>query len=296
MTKVLILGGAGMLGHKMFQTLYGGPFDTYATVRQAVEESPAATLASSSDGHFIGGVDVSNFEAVDALLDEVEPDVLINCVGVIKQRDAAHDSIESITINSLLPHLLTEKCALIGARVIHFSTDCVFDGEKGAYEESDPSDAKDLYGRTKYLGEISSPGSLTLRSSIIGRELYNNASLIEWFLSQDGNKVRGFAKALYAGLTTNRMSALVRDLIVDHPDLSGMYQVSGPWINKYDLLLLVRDAYELDIEIERDEDVDIDRTLVGDRFSADTGFVAPSWQEMVTEMADDPTPYESWKS
>ena len=296
MTKVLILGGAGMLGHKMFQTLTDASFDTYATVRQAVGDSPAAELASSSDGHFIGGVDVSDFGSVAALLDETRPDVLVNCVGVIKQRDAAHDSIESITINSLLPHLLAEKCALIGARVIHFSTDCVFDGEKGAYEESDPSDAKDLYGRTKYLGEISSPGSLTLRSSIIGRELYNYASLIEWFLSQDGNKVRGFTKALYAGMTTNQMSALVRDLIVDHPDLTGMYQVSGPWINKYDLLLMVRDAFELDIEIERDEDVNIDRTLVGDRFSADTGFVAPSWQEMVTELAADPTPYESWKS
>ncbi|HIK98894.1 MAG TPA: hypothetical protein EYG13_05010 [Dehalococcoidia bacterium] len=195
-----------------------------------------------------------------------------------------------------MPHLLAEKCEQIGGRVIHFSTDCVFDGEKGAYEESDPSDAKDLYGRTKYLGEISSPGSLTLRSSIIGRELYNNASLIEWFLSQKRKKVRGFAKALYAGLTTNRMSALVRDLILNHPDLSGMYQVSGPWISKYDLLLLVREAFEIDIEIERDEDVDIDRTLVGDCFSADTGFVAPSWQEMVTELAADPTPYESWKS
>jgi dTDP-4-dehydrorhamnose reductase len=296
MTKVLILGGAGMLGHKMFQTLTGDRFNTHATVRQAVEKSPAAAIGASSDGRFIGDVDVSDFGTVDALLDEIRPDVLVNCVGVIKQRDAAHDSIESIAINSLLPHLLAEKCGEIGARSIHFSTDCVFDGEKGAYEESDPSDAKDLYGRTKYLGEIYSPGSLTLRSSIIGRELYNNASLIEWFLAQNGKKVRGFAKALYAGLTTNRMSALVRDLILDHPDLSGMYQVSGPWISKYDLLLLVRDAFELDIEIERDEEVDIDRTLVGDRFSADTGFVAPSWQEMVTELATDPTPYESWKS
>jgi len=296
MTKVLILGGAGMLGHKMYQTLAEQPFNTYATVRQTVEESPAAAIGSSSDGHFIGGVDVSDFGAIDGLLDEVRPDVLVNCVGVIKQRDAAHDSIESITINSLLPHLLADKCGQIGARVIHFSTDCIFDGEKGAYEESDPSDAKDLYGRTKYLGEISSPGSLTLRSSIIGRELYNNASLVEWFLSQDGKNVKGFAKALYAGLTTIRMSALVKDLILDHPDLNGIYQVSGPWISKYDLLGLIRDAFDLDIEIERDEDVDIDRTLVGNRFSADTGFVAPTWQEMVTELAADTTPYESWKS
>ncbi|MDP6823422.1 MAG: sugar nucleotide-binding protein, partial [Dehalococcoidia bacterium] len=208
----------------------------------------------------------------------------------------AHDSIESIAINSLLPHLLAKKCGEIGGRVIHFSTDCVFNGEKGAYQESDPSDATDLYGRTKFLGEVSSPGTLTLRSSIIGRELYNNTSLLEWFLAQNGKKIRGFARAMYAGMTTNRMSQLVKDLIIDHPELSGMYQVSGPWISKYDLLVLVREAFELDIEIERDEEVDIDRTLVGERFASDTGFMAPSWHEMVTELAADRTPYESWKS
>ena len=179
--------------------------------------------------------------------------------------------------------------------MIHFSTDCVFDGVKGAYEESDTSNATDLYGRTKYLGEVSSPGSLTLRSSIIGRELYNDTSLFEWFLAQEGKKIRGFAKAMYSGVTTVRMSNLVKDLILDHPDLSGMYHVSGPWISKYDLLLLARDIFELNIEIERDEDFDIDRTLVGDRFAADSGFAAPSWEEMLAELAADPTPYESWK-
>ncbi len=285
-----------MLGHKMYQALDDASFETYATVRQAIEDSPAEAIASSGKGHFIDDVDVAEFADVERLLDRINPDVVVNCVGVIKQRDAAHDAIESITINSLLPHRLAEKCETISARMIHFSTDCVFNGEKGAYEESDPSDATDLYGRTKFLGEVSSPGTLTLRSSIIGRELYNNTSLLEWFLAQNGKRIRGFTRAMYAGLTTNRMSQLVKDLIIHHPGLSGMYQVSGPWISKYDLLVLVREAFELDIEIERDEEVDIDRTLVGDRFSASTGFVAPSWQEMVAELAADPTPYESWKS
>jgi len=296
MTKVLILGGAGMLGHKIYQTLSTKPFDTYATVRQAVDKSPVSALNLCSDGHFVGGIDASDFAAVELLLDEIKPEVLINCVGIIKQRSDAHESIQSITINSLLPHLLAEKCALTGARLIHFSTDCVFNGEKGAYRESDPSDAKDLYGRTKYLGEVSVPGSITLRSSFIGRELYNNSSLVEWFLSQDGKYVRGFSKALYGGLTTNRMANLVRDLILDYPEMSGMYQVSGPWISKYELLLLIRDAFGLDIEIEQDEDIVIDRTLVGDRFREDTGLAVPPWEEMVSELAADQTPYESWKS
>ncbi|MFP6678772.1 MAG: SDR family oxidoreductase [Dehalococcoidia bacterium] len=296
MTKVLILGGAGMLGHKMYQTLSSGSFDTYATVRPTVEESPLSVFDSSNYGRFIGGVDVSDFIAVERLLDEMRPEVLINCVGVIKQRDAAHDPIESITINALLPHRLAQICGRTDTRLIHFSTDCVFNGDKGAYKESDPSDAKDLYGRTKYLGEVSSQGSLTLRSSIIGRELYNNTSLVEWFLSQGGKNVKGFAKARYSGITTNRMSIMVRDLILNHPTLSGIYQVSGPWISKFDLLELVRDAFQLEIEIERDEDMVIDRTLDGDRFRTDTGLVTPSWQEMVIELAKDRTPYESWKS
>lgn len=296
MTKVLILGGAGMLGHKMYQTLSSGSFDTYATVRPTVEESPLSVFDSSNYGRFIGGVDVSDFIAVERLLDEIRPEVLINCVGVIKQRDAAHDPIESITINALLPHRLAQICGRTDTRLIHFSTDCVFNGDKGAYKESDPSDAKDLYGRTKYLGEVSSQGSLTLRSSIIGRELYNNTSLVEWFLSQGGKNVKGFAKARYSGITTNRMSIMVRDLILNHPNLSGIYQVSGPWISKFDLLGLVRDAFQLEIEIERDEDMVIDRTLDGDRFRTDTGLVTPSWQEMVIELAEDRTPYESWKS
>ena len=296
MTKVLVIGGSGMLGHKMFQILGARSLETYATVRSRLKDSPLNRPALLQNGQVIAGVKVSDFEGVNALLMDLKPDVVVNCVGVIKQRDAAQESVESITINALLPHRLAEMCNQIGARMIHFSTDCVFNGEKGAYKETDPSDATDLYGRAKFLGEVSSPGALTLRSSFIGRELSNSTSLLEWFLAQNGNKIRGFSKALYAGLTTNRMSQLVGDLIVDHPKLSGLYQVSGPWISKYDLLLLLRDAFKLEIKIERDNEMDIDRTLVGDRFASETGFQTASWQEMVTELAADPTPYESWKS
>ena len=296
MTRVLVLGGSGMLGHKMFQTLGARKFETYATVRGGLDNSPLNHPELLQGGQVINGVEVSDFDRLQGTLADVKPDVVVNCVGVIKQRDAAHESIESITINSLLPHRLAEMCNEIGARMIHFSTDCVFNGEKGAYEESDPSDATDLYGRSKFLGEVGSPGTLTLRSSIIGRELSNYSSLLEWFLAQNGKTIRGFSKAMYAGITTNRMSHLVSDLITDHPSLSGMYQVSGPWISKYDLLLILKDAFKLEIEIERDDEVDIDRTLVGDRFAEEIGYRAPSWQEMATELASDPTPYESWKS
>ena len=296
MTRVLVLGGSGMLGHKVFQILGTRGVETFATIRTRLEDSPVNRPEFLQNGKVVSGIEVSDFGCVHDTILKLEPDVVVNCVGVIKQRNAAHDSIESITINSLLPHRLAESCNEIGARLFHFSTDCVFSGEKGAYEETDPSDAADLYGRTKFLGEVDSPRALTLRSSIIGRELSNYSSLLEWFLAQNGTKIRGFSKALYAGITTNRMSHLVADLITDHPSVSGMYQVSGPWISKYDLLFILKEAFGLDIEIERDDEVDIDRTLVGDRFATDVGFRSPSWEEMATELANDPTPYESWKS
>jgi dTDP-4-dehydrorhamnose reductase len=186
-------------------------------------------------------------------------------------------------------------CETIDARLIHFSTDCVFSGAEGAYTEDDPSDAQDMYGRTKFLGEVGGPAALTLRTSIIGRELTRRSSLLEWFLDQDGQKVKGYRRALYAGLTTNRMSHLVGDLIEHHPDLTGLFHVAGPWISKYDLLIQVRDAFGLSIEIDPDDEVAIDRTLDGSRFEAATGFCPPTWREMVTELANDPTPYESWR-
>ena len=296
MTRVLVIGGTGMLGHKMFQILGTRDMETFATVRTRMEDSLLNRPEFFQNGTVIPDVEVSDFGCVHDTILRVEPDVVVNCAGVIKQRDAAHDSIESININSLLPHRLSESCNEIGARLVHFSTDCVFNGKKGAYEETDPSDADDLYGRTKFLGEVDSPGTLTLRSSIIGRELSNYSSLLEWFIAQDGTKIRGFSKALYAGITTNRMSHLVADLIEDHASVSGMYQVSGPWISKYDLLFILKDAFQLDIEIERDDEVEIDRTLVGDRFAAEVGFWSPSWEEMAKELITDPTPYESWKS
>jgi len=221
---------------------------------------------------------------------------VVNCVGIVKQRPEAHDAIPSITLNALLPHQLAEMAGGIGARVIHFSTDCVFSGRKGAYREDDVSDAEDLYGRTKFLGEVAGPSALTLRTSIIGRELANFASLLEWFLAQEGTTISGFRRVMYSGVTTNYMARLVGDLVEYHPDLSGLHQVTGPWISKYDLLCLARDAFGVDIDIVPDDTEVNDRTMLGERFSSVTGIEPPSWEEMLAEVAADDTPYESWRS
>ena len=291
MSRVLILGGSGMLGHKMFQILGARFPETYATVRSSSSSDLLRSVNLYDEQRVIEGVDVLDPDAVSSLIVKQNPDVIINCVGIVKQREQASDSIASIKTNALLPHQLSEMCQETGARLIHFSTDCVFDGVKGAYTEEDVSNATDLYGRSKFLGETASESSLTLRSSIIGRELSSYDSLLEWFLAQNHGHVKGFKKALYAGITTNQMARLVGDLIEGHPKLSGMYQVSGPWISKYDLLIIVRDKFNLEIEIEPDNDVAIDRTLVGDKFEAATGIKQPGWTEMIEELVADPTPY-----
>ncbi|MDQ2945657.1 MAG: sugar nucleotide-binding protein, partial [Acidobacteriota bacterium] len=201
--KILVLGGAGMLGHKMFQTLRERFPGTLCTTRRAADSPEISRFDRLWKGSAIPGVDVMKPVDLERTLREIRPDFMVNCVGVIKQRREAHLPIPSITVNSLLPHQLAGMAANWGGRVIHFSTDCVFSGKRGQYTENDPSDAEDLYGKSKFLGEVAVSNALTLRTSIIGRELSEHQSLLDWFLSQNHRKVRGFTRVIYSGVTTN---------------------------------------------------------------------------------------------
>jgi dTDP-4-dehydrorhamnose reductase len=290
--RVLILGGGGMLGHKLAQELRT-EFEVWATLR-----GPSAAYSRYGvldDGRILPGIDVSNLETVSDAMAHTRADAVINCIGIIKQLPASQDPVASLTINSLLPHQLQRLCRLHGARLLHFSTDCVFNGRKGMYTENEPSDALDLYGRTKFLGETAGAGALTIRSSIIGRELLTRSGLVEWFLSQRGGRVGGYTRAVYSGFTTRAMARIVRSVLVDYPQLEGLWQVSSDPIAKYDLLLLMRDAYGLDVDVIPDDRVCLDRSLDSSRFRALTAFVPPSWQTMIRDMAMDPTPYEEWR-
>jgi dTDP-4-dehydrorhamnose reductase len=278
-----------MLGHKLCQ-LYKDEFETWTTMRSSAGAyagyeifDPARTLI---------GVDAFDFDSIVRAMAEVRPDAVINCVGIIKQLKAAKDPIISLNINSLFPHRLSNLCRASGARLIHISTDCVFSGRKGNYTEADNSDAEDLYGRTKYLGEVDADGSLTMRTSIIGREMKTTSGLVEWFLSNRGKPVKGYNKAIYTGFTTVALSKIIADVLKNHPDLSGVYQVSSDPIDKYELLLLMNKAFGANSPVEPSEDVVIDRSLNSQRFRTETGFIPPSWQEMVNDMANDPTPYD----
>lgn len=293
--KVLVLGGEGMLGHKMFQTLRAHYADTKCTIFKSLGDPFYEKVDLFTVDSTVESVDAMDIPALGNVLSQLRPEVIVNCIGIVKQRDQARLSIPSITINALLPHELAEFARGWGGRLIHVSTDCVFSGRRGNYTEDEQSDAEDLYGKSKFLGEVKAENALTLRTSIIGRELQNFQSLLEWFLSQRGKTVRGFKRVIYSGVTTNYLSELVGRLMSDYPNLKGLYQVTSPAIAKYDLLCMLKDAYKLDVTIQSDEQEVSDRSMVGEKFIEATGYRYPTWPELVAGLVNDKTPYESWR-
>lgn len=283
--KVLVLGATGMLGHALFSLLVGRPeCAVSATVRGTKDLAlwfPPGLL------HRIrGGVDAERFDTVVRALEEIRPDVVVNCIGVVKQLPSAMDPIITIGVNALFPHLLARACGEMGMRMIHISTDCVFTGEKGNYSESDLPDATDLYGRTKLLGEVDFPHCVTLRTSIIGHELSGRHGLIEWFLAQEGS-LRGFARAIFSGLATVELAGIVAERVIPNERLTGLYHVSSAPISKYELLRLLMERYGKRIRIERDEAFVCNRSLDSSRFREATGYRPPSWPVMVSRMHAD---------
>jgi dTDP-4-dehydrorhamnose reductase len=153
------------------------------------------------------------------------------------------------------------------------------------YTEADASDAKDLYGRSKYLGEVDYPHAITLRTSIIGHELDGVRSLIGWFLAQEGS-VKGFKRAIFSGLPTVEIARVIRDHVIPQPELHGLYHVSAEPISKFDLLTLVAQTYRKTIDISADDQLVIDRSLDSTRFRQVTGFAPKPWPEQIRSMRD----------
>lgn len=283
--KILILGVTGMLGHTLLRLLsQDAQLDVYATARtgSGLDKWFAPELCKK----IIVGVDVDNFDTFVRELEKVQPAMVINCIGIIKQQPIANDPLSAITINAQFPHRIALACRSVGARLIHISTDCVFNGKKGMYKESDESDADDLYGRTKYLGELSYPHCVTLRTSIIGHELKGHYGLIDWFLKQN-QKVRGFRKTIYSGFPTVELARIIHDHIMNDLKMRGIWQVSSEPISKYDLLRLVARQYDKKIEIEPDDTFTADRSLDSSAFREATGYRPPSWKKLIEMMHSD---------
>jgi dTDP-4-dehydrorhamnose reductase len=293
--RVLILGGAGMLGHKLWQTLRKR-FDTWTTVRSSAAE--VAGLNLFDPDRTLAGIDAIETDGLFRAFAAVRPAVVVNCIGIVKQRPSANDPVLTITVNSVLPHRVAALCAASQARLIHVSTDCVFSGTTGGYRESDTPDAADLYGRSKLLGEPheAEPSALTLRTSIVGRELRSTTGVTEWFLDHRGGTVPGFTNAVFSGLTTAALARIIGDVIEHHSSLRGLYHVSSAPITKFDLLERLNAAFNAGVTIEPSASLRIDRSLDGRRFWQETGISRPAWDAMVADMATDPTPYDQWRN
>jgi len=265
-----------MLGHEVIRR-FSRQYDVHATAR---DPRAAQRYGLPATLHFLEASDPS---ALVGLLDRVAPRLIVNCVGIVKQLNEGSQAIPTITVNALFPHQVAEASANAGVRLIHISTDCVFSGDLPAgrsYTEDDLPDARDLYGRTKQLGEVDSP-ALTVRTSIIGRELTRSTGLLEWFVAQRGGRARGFRHALFSGLTTLALADVVLELSLRYPELAGLYHVSSDSISKLDLMRMIDERLELGIDIAPVDDPIVNRTLDSSRFRTATDIPIPSWDEML---------------
>lgn len=222
---------------------------------------------------------------VEKLISEILPEVVINAIGVIKQSKLGKQALQCIDINARLPHLLAQLCELKKIKLIHFSTDCVFSGKLGCYQETDSPDPIDIYGKSKFLGEVSGEYVLTIRTSIVGWELKGFRGLFEWFSRQRGRTIKGYTKVIYSGLTTTALAKLSIELLKKKSFISGLWQIAGPSINKYNLLTQLKDTMGWqDILIEPDDHFICDRSLCGKKFTEETRLVTPSWDEMLEDL------------
>ena len=279
--KILVFGITGMLGHKAFSIFSGNPkFETFGTVRKAAD----ITNYFKDSNNIFSNVDALNPESAFNLIEKLKPDIILNCIGVIKQLKEAKDPILSIEINSLFPHKLARHIRNSQTRLIHISTDCVFSGDTGNYKEVDNSDAKDLYGMSKYLGELTNyDNCITLRTSIIGPELKGKLSLLEWFLGQE-KPIKGFTNAIYSGFTTLELINIIEKYVIKKPTKNGLYHLSSNPISKFELLKIIAKMYAKKNEIEPFKDFKNNKSLNSDLFKKDFGYIVKSWEQMISEM------------
>lgn len=290
--RILVLGAAGMLGHKLVQVL-GEHFEVWAAIRNGFNSVEHFGIFDRA--RTLTGIDAAEFTSVVSSVEKSRPDVVINAIGIVKQCASSKDVVHMLTVNSIFPHRLADLGREFGYRLISISTDCVFAGTRGNYAEDDAADAFDLYGRSKHFGEVTGENCLTIRTSIIGRELTSNHSLLEWLISKKRQTVDGYVNAVYSGFPTAVFADIIVGLIENHPNLAGLYHISSEPISKFDLLSLVNKKLELRIEIQPSDELKIDRSLNSSRFRDLTGFRPAGWSEMIDKISADTTPYDKWK-
>ena len=285
--KLLILGGSGMVGHTLIkQLLAKHEIFTILRNRTDLQSSKFFEKILQKDRCVLID-DINQYENLNNIIKQISPDIIINCIGVIKQRNDIKNTLNMIRINSLLPHILNDICHKNKMKLIHLSTDCVFSGNKGNYKESDNPDPTDKYGESKLLGEINEGTSLTIRTSFIGPELFNKKSLFEWIKSQKNTEIDGFENAIYSGLTTLTFAQVIENIIDKHLDLSGVWQVSSDSISKFELIKMINQKFNLNIKINRNSSFQCNRSLNSSKFKKKTAIKIPSWESMINDLYND---------
>jgi dTDP-4-dehydrorhamnose reductase len=283
--KILILGGNGMIGHKIFQVLNEDFKNTWVLIRKKKRDLPYVNFFNSN---IIEGFELEDDKTLFSFLDNFNPDIIINAVGITIRRGVNEKISKSIFINSLLPNLLEDWVdRMPNKRLIHLSTDCVFNGELGSYNEESIPNATDIYGRTKILGEVKGSNTITLRSSMIGRELENFTELFEWVISQKGSRIKGFNNAIYSGITTIRMARYIKLIIMNFPKLSGLFNVSSEPISKYNLIKLLNKNFDLNLTIEIENSYKTNKVLDSGKFFNLISLSPPTWEDLIIELKDD---------
>ena len=281
--KVLILGSTGLIGSSILRVLSENKHWTvYGAIRSAATKY---LLPMIDPNRFVMNLDVDNFSSVISVLKDIKPDIVINCIGVIKHKKEGNNPPVAINLNALFPHKLAELCKILDFRLIHVSTDCVFSGKLGSYAESSLTDAEDLYGKSKALGEVDYGNTITLRTSTIGHELQTKHGLLDWFLLQN-DSCKGYTNAFFSGFPSIVFAQIIRDYVIPNKNLKGLYNVASTRISKYCLLKLIAKIYEKQINITRDDTITIDRSLDATKFNQATGYNPPSWQSMIKAMHD----------
>lgn len=281
MLKIFVLGSTGMLGHALCDALIERKeYEVYSFGRRTLKEFGLNSHEKIKE--FILDVNSEWENEFINIINNVRPDFIINCIGVVKQLVFENELQNSININSIFVQKL-DKIVNNSERtnLIHLSTDCVFSGNKGSYIENDIVDPVDIYGITKALGEIkNSKRTLTIRTSIIGREIDRKIGLLEWLLSQNDNVIKGYDKFIFSGLTTYSLSNVIIDTILEN-FIPGLMHISSEPISKYDLLNKIKSEFKLAVKINKSNEPICDRSLDSTYFKNLYNYRILSWDEMI---------------
>jgi dTDP-4-dehydrorhamnose reductase len=285
-TRILIFGATGMLGHKIVQLLSRRKYLELYGVNKNLKKRKL--LEKNFNIKFIEQKDKISKKNLLIFFNKNSFDYVINCLGIIKQKDKKFSKKEIVLINSKFPKIIDELSSHHKFKFIHFSTDCVFTGKKGNYSEKDFRDAKDLYGISKKNGEdLKKNNTLILRTSFIGHELFDNKSLLSWFLKTKQKNIQGYSKAFFSGLTNLEISRFIYSIIVKKNFYPGIFNLSGSKISKYELLKIINTKYKLNKNINKDEAVKIDRSLLNKKIIKKFKFKNKSWNKLIDQMKND---------